>query len=77
MSNRITAPDRSIEKQIRELNIRIKLLETRITENKKRVIKLYCTPSKDFIRPATISTEWADNIEGGLVVDPSMEYSKV
>ena len=70
MSSRITAPDRSIEKQIRELNIRIKLLETRITENKKRVIKLYCTPSKDFIRPATISTEWADNIEGGLVVDP-------
>ena len=70
MSSRVTAPNRSIEKRIIELNIRVKLLELRITENKKRVIKLYCTPSKDFIRPATISTEWADNIEGGLVVDP-------
>ena len=40
MSSGITAPDRSIEKRIRELKIRIKLLETRTTENKKRAIKL-------------------------------------
>ena len=45
MSSRVTAPNHSIEKRIIELNIRVKLLELRITENKKRVIKLYCTPS--------------------------------
>ena len=53
-----------------EFNIRIKLLEDRIAENKKRVIELYCTPSNDFIRPAIVATEWADNVEGGVVVDP-------
>ena len=70
MSSRVTAPDRSIEKRMSEFDIRIKLLEERIAENKKRVIKLYCTPSKDFIRPAIVATEWADNVEGGVVVDP-------
>ena len=40
MSSGITAPASSIEKRIRELKIRIKLLETRTTENKKRAIKL-------------------------------------
>ena len=70
MSCRVTAPGRSVEKRMREFNIRSKLLEDRIAENKKRVIELYCTPSNDFIRPAIVATEWADNVEGGVVVDP-------
>ena len=56
-SNRITALGRCLEKKASASNVGYKLLEQRCPDYAKFVIKLNCSPQKDFMRPSKISPE--------------------